>query len=476
MSFVEAKKIFISYSWSSEEIKQKVLDLAKSLVADGIEVVLDRWDLEIGADKFSFMEQMVLDETIDRVLIISDRVYAEKSNSRQGGVGTETQIITPEIYRTTEKNRFIPIVFERDLVSGEAYLPIYAKSRMYIDLSDDAIFDEEYIRLVREIYEKPDLRKPKLGTTPSYILDERIDSFLVERKAKEVKRVFMYAPNRLSFLIKDFFDNFIQELDKLHVEKQDDEESDEAVVRLINQSLPFKQSIVTVMSIIAQGNEFDEILLDFFEDFNNKIVEVERSSISMPRLSSEVIKFLLNEIFIITHTILIKYRNWNSVSKLVNHFYYDYDIRKEVDFAKFRKPLVVIYEGNLEKKNKRVSLTADMMKNRASNEKEFEEMIEADLFLYYVSKINPNIDNDWYGIWFPALYIYRRMGNDRLKVLSLLKSNDNLKKILPVFNVTKEEFQGKMSEVSGERGYSNSFEQIPAIEKFLRKEEIGTRP
>ena len=41
-------KVFISYSWSSDEL---VLDLAKRLVAHGVDVVLDKWDLKEGNDK-----------------------------------------------------------------------------------------------------------------------------------------------------------------------------------------------------------------------------------------------------------------------------------------------------------------------------------------------------------------------------------------------------------------------------------------
>lgn len=36
------------------------------------------------------MEQLVNDPEIDRVLIICDKVYVEKANSRSGGVGDET--------------------------------------------------------------------------------------------------------------------------------------------------------------------------------------------------------------------------------------------------------------------------------------------------------------------------------------------------------------------------------------------------
>jgi len=47
----EQPKVFISYSWSSPQHEQWVLDLAERLSGDGIIVVLDKWDLKEGQDK-----------------------------------------------------------------------------------------------------------------------------------------------------------------------------------------------------------------------------------------------------------------------------------------------------------------------------------------------------------------------------------------------------------------------------------------
>ena len=45
-------KVFISYSWSSDTM---ALDLAKRLMEHGVEVVIDKWDLKEGQDKYAFM-------------------------------------------------------------------------------------------------------------------------------------------------------------------------------------------------------------------------------------------------------------------------------------------------------------------------------------------------------------------------------------------------------------------------------------
>jgi hypothetical protein len=101
-------KIFISYSWSTPDHEDWVLSLAQRLVNNGIDVVLDKWDLKEGHDKYAFMESMVTSSTITKVLIILDKKYAEKADERGGGVGTETQIISPNVYANTAQEKFIP--------------------------------------------------------------------------------------------------------------------------------------------------------------------------------------------------------------------------------------------------------------------------------------------------------------------------------------------------------------------------------
>ena len=103
-------RVFISYSWTSEDYKAIVLHIAEDLRCDGVDVVLDQWDLRSGHDKFAFMEQSI--EKADKVLVLCDKEYAEKANSKEGGVGTETSIITPEVYGKSVQEKFIPVIME----------------------------------------------------------------------------------------------------------------------------------------------------------------------------------------------------------------------------------------------------------------------------------------------------------------------------------------------------------------------------
>jgi hypothetical protein len=139
----ETPKIFVSYSWTTPKHEDWVINLAERLVSDGVDVIIDKWNLKEGQDKYNFMETMVKSVDIHKVLIILDRKYTEKAEQRTGGVGTETQIISPKIYDDVSQEKFIPIVAEKD-ESGNAYMPTFLDSRIYIDLSEQENFEDNY--------------------------------------------------------------------------------------------------------------------------------------------------------------------------------------------------------------------------------------------------------------------------------------------------------------------------------------------
>ena len=89
--------VFISYSHDDSEHKRWVLDLAGHLRANGVDVLIDAWDLSPGDDVPKFMERGVRD--VDRVLMICTEKYTSKANDGEGGVGYEAMIVTGELVR-----------------------------------------------------------------------------------------------------------------------------------------------------------------------------------------------------------------------------------------------------------------------------------------------------------------------------------------------------------------------------------------
>ena len=162
-------KLFVSYSWTSPDHEAWVLQLATELRESGVDVVLDKWDLLEGHDANAFMEKMVTDPEIKKVILICDKAYVDKTDGRTGGVGTEAQIISGEIYKKQDQSKFVAIVRERD-ENGNAYIPAYYRSRIYIDLSDTSTYSENFERLLRWAYDQPLFKKPEVGGKTSVSL------------------------------------------------------------------------------------------------------------------------------------------------------------------------------------------------------------------------------------------------------------------------------------------------------------------
>ena len=145
---IEKPKVFISYAWGSQEYQNKVLSFARDLVGVGIDVLLDKWDLKEGNDTYAYMEKCVNDKTVTNVIVLLDPNYEEKANNRTGGVGTETQIISPEIYNKVNQEKFLPVIFQKKQ-DGSIPKPHFLKGILHFDLSDEKVYYKEYQILVK---------------------------------------------------------------------------------------------------------------------------------------------------------------------------------------------------------------------------------------------------------------------------------------------------------------------------------------
>lgn len=103
-------KVFISYAWESERHRVWVKALADRLLSDGIEAILDQYDLELGDRLSQFMEQSV--RSSDYVLVVCTPAYKRKADARIGGVGYEGHIISGELFSKHNERKFIPVIKE----------------------------------------------------------------------------------------------------------------------------------------------------------------------------------------------------------------------------------------------------------------------------------------------------------------------------------------------------------------------------
>ncbi|WP_281612918.1 toll/interleukin-1 receptor domain-containing protein [Flammeovirga sp. SubArs3] len=159
---IDNPKVFISYSWDDEDHKQWVLDLSKRLFENGVEVILDRYELKPGKNMIHFMEQAV--PKADKVLTIFTPNFKLKAESRSGGVGFEYSIMNSELYNSIADNKkFIPILRRGSFSES---IPNFIQQFIAIDMVEDSQFESKLSELLLAIYDKPQVEKPQIGKSP----------------------------------------------------------------------------------------------------------------------------------------------------------------------------------------------------------------------------------------------------------------------------------------------------------------------
>lgn len=243
----KADQVFISYSWTTPEHEQWVLNLANMLYEDEVDVVFDKWDLKDGHDIYKYMERSVNDPEIKRVLIVCDKAYMEKANKGTGGVGTEGAIISPEVYGNAEETKFIAILAEVD-ENGKPYVPTFLRGRKYIDMSTAQKFDDGYAQLIRNLYHKPEYQRPANRKKPAWLLeDEQEHPIKSQRLIIKAQRVFENNPQKSSQVFREFQDAFFEDYKSFSVTIKDPNDLYEVIPETFRKMLPLRNAYISFM-------------------------------------------------------------------------------------------------------------------------------------------------------------------------------------------------------------------------------------
>lgn len=308
------QKLFISYSWTTPKHQEWVLRLAEELVSNGVDVTLDKWDLNKGHDAIVFMERMVLDLNVTKVIMVVDRHYANKANSREGGVGTEAQIISEEVYRQKQQDKFVALPVEKD-EHGNPCLPQFHKSRIYIDFCEPEKYHEKFEELLRWIYDKPLHIKPPLGKPPAFLSDDsRIVIPTTHFFNLAVDSIKTGKTNALG-CIREYLEALHAGIEKFRIQGYEGD-FDDAVVKSINDFLPYRNEFIQLIQTIGKYSEmshYHEALHKFFETLVSYFYPP--AGLNHYRTTDrDNLKFIIHEIFLYTIAILLKTEKFDAVN------------------------------------------------------------------------------------------------------------------------------------------------------------------
>ena len=161
-------KVFISYSHDNLEHKKWVLDLAIRMRNNGIDAIIDQWELKPGDDLPHFMETHLASS--DKIIMICSEKYVEKANSGKGGVGYEKMIITSSLLRNIDEIKVIPVI--KQISTNQ--VPTFLKTKLYIDFSKNDDYEYGFDELIRTIHNSPLYIKPEIGNNPFKEVNDNI--------------------------------------------------------------------------------------------------------------------------------------------------------------------------------------------------------------------------------------------------------------------------------------------------------------
>lgn len=406
-------RVFISYSWSSPAHKNFVQQIADRLLHDGVDVIIDIYDLKEGHDKNAFMERMVADVSVTHVLVMCDKKYSEKSDARVAGVGTESQIISQEVYSSVDQSKFIPITCEFD-DNGEPYLPIFMKSRIWIDLSTPEKENDNWEKLIRLLNGKPLNKKPKLGKRPSYLESEEIaPSSEALTKLKTLKQALLQNKKGIRHYRSDFLDACWSYLDPLRVRTQPTDTSVESLGNKIiadcKAMIPIRNYIidwVLLESEMSEGDDFSESLIDLME----RLLELRERPIDMNGGWNDhwfgAQRVFSYELFLYIISALIKNNDFKIVHDIYSTHYMkplnDNQTRSAFQrFTSFYGTSELLQEVLSKDSRRFLSPTAELIRLQSDREDlPFKDLMQADLLTLMYSFTTDNLR------WYPQTYHY----------------------------------------------------------------------
>jgi TIR domain len=432
---MDIPKLFISYSWSNIEHQEWVLELATGLRESGIDVILDKWDLKEGQDTYLFMEKMVNDTEIKKVAIICDQKYADKANNRSGGVGTETQIISREVYEKQDQNKFVAVIREKDQ-HGEAFLPTYYKSRIYIDLTGDR-YSENYEQLLRWVFDKPLYKKPEIGERPSFLSDdENISLGTTAYFNRCIEAIRNHKPYAIG-AFEEYCGIFTANLERFRLTNPSQEEGfKNSIIKNIEDFLPYRNEVIELLVMIAKYSpteEFAELIHRFLEGLI-PFMDRTKKITSWGKFDFDNYRFLIYELFLYALAVLLKYERLDLANYLLTKQYYLRDTTQSKDLMNF-----TVFYNSIESFQirgaflRQLSIRADLLFERsASTGIDFLYLQQADFIAFMRSEVETE---DKYARWSPDTLIYLEEQHRRFEIFAKSVSKvyfDNAKSLLGI--------------------------------------------
>lgn len=479
-----APKVFISYCWTTPGHEEWVLQLATDMRQEGIDAILDKWDLGIGDDAYAFMERMVNDSTITKVVIVCDRMYAKKANDRLGGVGAETQVLTSDLYGKKEQTKYALLATELD-ENGVPYRPTYYGGRIHIDFTDTSKYVDKLEELVRWVFDKPLHKKPELGAPPSYVQNNvhEVDLGLRLHYQQAINAVRKHQPNAEG-IVNDYLQLVSTNLERLRTVGDDSEPIDEKILRSIERFIPYRNELISLFIAIVQHHDTEGMRRAIHRFFERIITYLERPDSVQNGMVGDCdnFRFIVHELFLYLIASAIQYEAFDFATYFIATGYYvaNPNISNEAtaEYNIFFRWLDSLEHRNERLKLNHLSIHADLLRDRCiGNGLSHQDIMQADFILFVCNHVRSDGKD---RSWVPISLVHAGQQRRPFEAFARSTSRQYFLRFQQLWNAGTDGLLNIIEELEASRGIVLRFEYGGVLRVYARAlsnfEQLAAKP
>jgi hypothetical protein len=362
-------------------------------------------------------------------------------------------------------------------------LPTFVKTRIYIDLSKEEVYEENYEKLIRNIYDKPISKRPPIGKMPIHLEDENPIFLPTAHKVNQIKSSLLSGNKNSVLLIKDYLQTFIESLlmFKLDITKDEINKNNfiEKVELSIVQLQPLKLDFIEFLNVVYKYStqDYEEELVDFFENllqfYEDNEIRLESGN-SLNDVIYDNYRFFNYDLFVNFVSAMLKLEKFKTLNLIYRSTFIvtrKYNKKAEaVNFVDLRKYNYTLNEFKNQKINpKRVSVVADLIKKYSTIVK-FEENKSSDILSYYMSLIHPP-NTGFVHNWFPETSCYNSYNFDLFPKIISKRYFEKVKYLFNVENI--ESYKELINRVKDKDDIQRGYYNVPKVENGMNLENVG---
>ena len=322
---------------------------------------------------------------------------------KTGGVGTETQIISVEVYQDVDNTKFIPVIFDKRGKNFKDCLPIYLKSRYSIDLSDIETYENNYNSLVRTLYGAPISIKIPLGLKPDWV--DNPDSINYDQNA--IGFIKNYAINNSDKYVilkgKEIYSRIIKQIKDINFQNDFDLNFFKNEYSKLTTT---RNTFLNLVSEIVVNDNIFDFLIYCFDQLSSYINELRFANSSRYKVS--LLTIFKHELLVSCIAILYKANRYNVIHSLISTSYISYSENMGVTFNSYFYCYSEVYnfceQLNLvlsSDKNRTLycGLADFWLHNTCVPLVSMEDFVNADILISNLTLLNGDR-------WFPLSYVY----------------------------------------------------------------------